>query len=107
MKMSDYFPEAFEVPHNNSFEVQDCQWVTFGQGYTSSAEQDNAIEHAVLNHDRLTQENQQLREALAALVETSSMNEADLSQERLEFHEDSEALTNAIKLLSQLEAKDE
>ena len=57
--------------------------------------------------DRLTQENQQLREALAALVETSSMNEAQLSQELLEFHEDSEALTKAINLLSQLEAKDE
>lgn len=58
--------------------------------------------HAINNHDRLVEENAKLREALAELVETSDMNEAQLSQELLEFHEDSAALSRAKKLLSEL-----
>lgn len=54
MKMSDYFQEVFEVKHNKSFAVQNCHWVTFGEDFHSNCEQDDAIEHAVLNHDRLT-----------------------------------------------------
>lgn len=55
--------------------------------------------------DRLVEENAKLREALADLVETSDINEAQLSQELLEFHEDSAALSLAKKLLSELVTK--
>lgn len=74
MKMSKLFPEAFEVEHNKSFEVQNCHWVTFGEDFHSNCEQDDAIAHAVLNHDRLTEENQKLREALVLISLNSSFN---------------------------------
>lgn len=59
---------------------------------------------AIMNQelDRLREENKRLRDALAELVETSDMNEAQLSQELLEFYEESKALSNAKKLLSEL-----
>ncbi len=68
MKMSEHFPEAFQVEHNKSFEVQDVTWDSYGVGYESSGEQDSAIEYAVLNHDRMADEIAELREALSALV---------------------------------------
>ena len=67
MKMSEHFPEAFQVKHNKSFEVQDATWYSYGSKYESSCDQDSAIEHAVLNHDRLTEENAELREALTRI----------------------------------------
>lgn len=65
MKMSELFPKAFEVPHNKSFEVQNCHWVTFGEDFHSNCVQDDAIAHAVLNHDRLVEENARLTELAA------------------------------------------
>ncbi|AUR91265.1 coil containing protein [Vibrio phage 1.158.O._10N.261.45.E12] len=67
-KMSEAFPEAFQVEHNKSFEVQDATWYSYGEKYESDGDQDSAIEHAVLNHDRLQQENAELREALQKTV---------------------------------------
>tara|TARA_R110002020_G_scaffold138763_1_gene309273 strand:+ start:31 stop:324 length:294 start_codon:yes stop_codon:yes gene_type:complete len=64
IKMSEMFPEAFQVDHNKSFEVQDATWYSYGEKYESDGDQDSAIEHAVLNHDRLQQENAELREML-------------------------------------------
>ena len=40
----------------------------FGESEQSTSDQDSAIEHAVLNHDRLVEENTELREALRLLV---------------------------------------
>ena len=62
--MSELFPEAFQVKGNESFEVQNISWFSYGDEYQSTAEQDSAIEHAVMNHDRLEQENAELREKL-------------------------------------------
>lgn len=56
MKMSEHFPEAFQVDGNPSFGVQNCVWTTFGEDEHSTADQDSAIEHAVLNHDRMVGE---------------------------------------------------
>lgn len=50
----------------------------------------------------LNEENKQLRNILIELVETSEMNEAQLSQELIEFHEESIALSNAKELLLRL-----
>ncbi|HEQ3514723.1 TPA: hypothetical protein VGT23_001382 [Vibrio cholerae] len=50
----------------------------------------------------ITKQRDELALALAELVETSDMNEAQLSQELLEFHEDSKSLSNAKKLLSEI-----
>ena len=88
MRMSDYFPEAFQVEHNKSFEVQDATWYSYGEKYQSDGEQDSAIEHAVLNHDRLQQENAELREALVLIslnssFQTNMPHEADLIENLL------------------------
>lgn len=72
MKMSELFPFAFQVEHNKSFEVQDVTWYSYGEKYESDSYQDSAIERAVLNHDRLTEENQRLREALSDLTSIAS-----------------------------------
>lgn len=65
-----------------------------------------AIKARVFAHDRLTEENKRLREALEDLVETSDTNERQLSQELLEFHRESTALVNAKQLLSELSELD-
>lgn len=62
----------------------------------------DTIDRSVNEYDHLTEENKLLRNALIELVETSDINEAQLSQELLEFHEESVALSNAKKLLSEL-----
>ena len=77
MRMSDHFPEAFQVEHNKSFEVQDATWYSYGEKYESDSEQDSAIEHAVLNHDRLQQENAELREALVGLMDCNGILTSD------------------------------
>ena len=67
--MSELFPEAFQVQGNESFEVQNISWFSYGDVYQSTAEQDSAIEHAVMNHDRLEQENAELRKAASSLLD--------------------------------------
>ena len=67
MKMSEHFPEAFQVDGNPSFGVQNCVWTTFGEDEQSTADQDSAIEHAVLNHDRMVEEIAELREFVCSL----------------------------------------
>jgi hypothetical protein len=69
MKMSEFFPDAFKVEHNKSFEVQNCHWITFGTEYHSTFGQDDAIAHAVLNHDHLELENKRLREFVTKVSE--------------------------------------
>ncbi|AUR95915.1 coil containing protein [Vibrio phage 1.214.O._10N.222.54.F11] len=61
MKMKEHFPEAFQVDHNKSFEVQDAAWYSYGEKYESDGDQDSAIEHAVLNHDRMVEEIAELK----------------------------------------------
>ena len=68
MKMSEHFPEAFQVDGNPSFGVQNCVWTTFGEDEQSTADQDSAIEHAVLNHDRMVEEIAELQAALELMV---------------------------------------
>jgi hypothetical protein len=62
----------------------------------------DVIDRSVNEFDRLTEENKRLREALMGLVETSDINECQLSQELLEFHQESTELTKAKQLLSEL-----
>lgn len=69
IKMIELFPESFGVDHNKSFAVQNCHWVTFGVDYHSNCEQDDAIAHAVLNHDRLVEENKRLWEFVKKVAE--------------------------------------
>lgn len=59
-KMKDYFPQAFLSEINPSFEVMDADFVCYGDECNTTADQDSAIQHAVLNHDRLVKENQRL-----------------------------------------------
>ena len=87
--MSDVFPEAFQVEHNKSFEVQDATWYSYGSKYESDGDQDSAIEHAVLNHDRLVEENAELRKALVDLLECKGIHTSD-----------KECVINAKKLLN-------
>ncbi|AUR98140.1 coil containing protein [Vibrio phage 1.247.A._10N.261.54.E12] len=68
MKMKEHFPEAFQVDHNKSFEVQDATWYSYGEKYESDGDQDSAIEHAVLNHDRMVEEIAELKGAIEAAV---------------------------------------
>lgn len=68
MKMKEHFPEAFQVHGNPSFGVQNCVWTTFGEDEQSTANQDSAIEHAVLNHDRMVEEIAELKGAIEAAV---------------------------------------
>ena len=77
IKMSKLFPKVFEVNHNKSFEVQNCHWVTFGEDFHSNCEQDYAIEHAVLNHDRLVEENERLRLDLLFLARSKQNSPVD------------------------------
>ncbi|AUR94100.1 coil containing protein [Vibrio phage 1.191.O._10N.286.52.B4] len=76
IKMSEMFPEAFQVDHNKSFEVQDATWYSYGEKYESDGDQDSAIEHAVLNHDRLQQENAELREENKRIRNVKSQSES-------------------------------
>ena len=91
MKMSELFPKAFEVPHNKSFEVQNCHWVTFGEDFHSNCDQDDAIAHAVLNHDRLVEENARLTELAA-----QKASRADELYSRLDK---SQMLINSVGLI--------
>jgi len=90
IKMSEMFPEAFQVDHNKSFEVQDVTWYSYGSKYESDGDQDSAIEHAVLNHDRLIEENKQQRESLDAfreLVKAQTKTIHDLNEENKRLSE--------------------
>ncbi|QZI90970.1 hypothetical protein MYOV024v1_p0045 [Vibrio phage PS34B.2] len=69
MKMKEHFPDAFQVDGNPSFGVQNCVWTTFGEDEHSTADQDSAIEHAVLNHDRMVEEIAELRKGLEIMIE--------------------------------------
>ena len=51
LKMSEVFPEAFQVEHNKSFEVQNCHYICFGESFHTDGYQDAAIETAVLAYD--------------------------------------------------------
>lgn len=59
-KMKDYFPQAFLSEINPSFEVMDADFVCYGDEYNTTGDQDSAIQYAVLNHDRIVEENQRL-----------------------------------------------
>lgn len=85
-KMKDYFPQAFLSEINPSFEVMDADFVCYGDEYNTKADQDSAIQHAVLNHDRLVEENQRL-----TAIATKHATRAD------ELHEALESLINAAK----------
>lgn len=76
MKMKDRFPEVFQVNGNPSFGVQNCVWTTFGEDEQSTEDQDSAIEHAVLNHDRMAEENKKL---LIALCDIQGMCIGDVA----------------------------
>lgn len=74
--MAEQFPEVFQVEGNFSFEVQNAVYYCFGERYETEAEQDSAIQHAVINHDALTEhlrlkeeECKQLQQDKAELVE--------------------------------------
>ena len=77
MKMRELFPEAFQVKGNESFEVQNISWFSYGDEYQSTAEQDSAIEYAVMNHGRLEQENAELREAVQDLLDCKGILTSD------------------------------
>ena len=70
MKMSEMFKsELAEVPHNPSFEPFDIKYYSYGELRECSAEQETAVQHAVLTHDsnierikELEEENKKLRE---------------------------------------------
>lgn len=67
--------------------------------------------HAIKNHDHLTQENQQLREALAALVKSKQSDIYDFNEDGDEmvlvgYQVGIEEMKSAKQLLSKLEAKD-
>ena len=103
MKMSEHFPEAFQVDHNKSFEVQDATWYSYGEKYGSDGDQDSAIEHAVLNHDRLQQENAALKEANAWHVNrTKELHEdnAELRESESDLVNEIEDLRGALSVLS-------
>ncbi len=100
IKMSETFPEAFQVEHNKSFEVQDATWYSYGEKYESDGDQDSAIEHAVLNHDRLIEESKQQRESLDAfkdLVKAQTKMLHDLNEENKHLKSDRDS---AISLMS-------
>ena len=102
MKMSEVFPEAFQVEHNKSFEVQDAAWYSYGEKYESDGDQDSAIEHAVLNHDRLVEENKQQRESLDAfreLVKAQTQTMNDLNEKCKELAGDNADLVKHLENL--------
>ncbi|AZU97848.1 coil containing protein [Vibrio phage LP.2] len=67
MKMSDELPKVFQASGNPSFDVQDCKYISYGEGFRTTAQEDSAIEIAVLNHDALTERVKELE----VLVESS------------------------------------
>lgn len=107
IKMSDYFKNTNKAVAIRAI-YYSCKEDNQPQSNEVSERKHKTLEaaaFAVENHDRLTEENKRLREALVALVETSDSNEHQLSQELLEFHCDSKALTKAKQLLSELTEK--
>lgn len=100
MKMTELFPEAFQVEGNESFEVQNISWFSYGDEYQSTAEQDSAIEHAVMNHDRLEQENAELKGLNAAYRLAYDLEK--LTDEELQIFKDEnkETIEKLFKLLN-------
>ena len=90
VKMKEVFPEAFQVEHNKSFEVQNLSWYSYGTKYESNSKQDSVIEYAVLNHDRLVEENEDLNHRvkdLTSCVNVSVSRNNELKQENAELRE--------------------
>jgi len=69
MKMSEMFKsELAEVPHNPSFEPFDIKYYSYGELRECSAEQETAVQHAVLTHDSNIERIKELEEALQSFV---------------------------------------
>ena len=104
MKMSDVFNLPLEVRDDLIFFSKSETCYAKVEGVASRKEElevSSAIHKAVNNHDRLEQENAELREALKYLIETSEGNEQQLNELLIcNDYGESEALCKARQLLN-------
>ena len=107
LKMSDVFQLPVFYEHDPLSEVAKFSGWQGGGKLCKSAflafddDDADAICHAINNHDRLVEENAELREALKHLIETSEGNEQQLNELLMcNDYGESEALCKARQLLN-------
>lgn len=93
----DNHPTNYDIYRSAQMHVKDRYGVE-----TDNWDDELAKESRFDSYDRLTQENQRLREALERLIKTSDSNEEQLASELCEAYWPSSALKYAQQLLTEL-----
>lgn len=110
MKMKDLFPAAFQAEGNPSFEIMDVDFCSYGDEYNTSAKQDSAIEHAVLSHDELVEQNKRLgwkADRLACMLESVVKLQKDNQGDAMDTHIEFITKRHEIEqLLSEIKGED-